>query len=229
MHPAIFIAQLALNTLGAFSDPYPKDASMKLYFSPGTCSLAPHIVLRETGTPFTLEKVDLARHVTASGADLLALSPKGQVPLLQLDDGSLLSEGPVIVQYIADQAGAHTLMPPAGTLARYRVQEWQNHLTSEVHKGFAPLFSTEFDAAAQATQKRLLRRKFEWMDSRLSDSPFLTGDDFTGADAYLFTVTNWARHVGLDIPDLRHLQAFQARVAARPAVREALRAEGLLA
>lgn len=202
---------------------------MKLYYSPGACSLAPHIALRETGTSFTLEKVDLARHVTASGADYFGITPKGQVPLLQLDDGSLLSEGPVIVQYVADRAGATALMPAAGTLARYRVQEWQNHITSEVHKGFAPLFSSEFDATAQATQKRLLRKKFEWIDSRLSDSPFLTGDDFTGADAYLFTVTNWARHVALDLADLRHVQAFQARVAARPAVREAMRAEGLLA
>lgn len=202
---------------------------MKLYFSPGACSLAPHIVLRETGTPHTLERVDLARHRTADGADFRALSPKGQVPLLQLDDGTLLSEGPVIVQYIADQAGATTLMPAAGSLARYRVMEWQNHLTSEVHKGYAPLFNPAFDEPARTLCRQLLRRKYEWLDHRLSDATFLTGEAFSAADAYLFTVTNWARHVDLDLGDLKHLQRFMANVAQRPAVRAAMRAEGLIA
>jgi len=202
---------------------------MKLYFSPGACSLVPHIVLRETGTPHTLERVDLASHRTADGADFYALSPKGQVPLLRLDDGTLLSEGPVIVQYIADQAGATTLVPAAGSLARYRVMEWQNHLTSEVHKGYAPLFNPAFDEAAKALCRQLLRKKYEWLDHQLSDTAFLTGEAFSAADAYLFTVTNWAPHVGLDLGGLQHLQRFMARVAERPAVREAMRAEGLIA
>ncbi len=202
---------------------------MKLYYSPGACSLAPHIVLRESGASFTLEKVDLAKHRTAGGSDYYGITQKGQVPLLQLDDGAVLSEGPIIVQYVADQAAAVTLMPPSGSTARYRVMEWQNYITSELHKGFAPLFSTDFDDTAKAVQKRLLRKKFEWVNSQLSDSDYLTGDDFTGADAYLFTVANWARHVALDLGDLPHLQAFMARVGERPAVREALRAEGLLA
>lgn len=202
---------------------------MKLFYAPGTCSLAPHIVLRETATPHTLEKVDLARHATAAGIDLYSLNPKGQVPLLQLDDGTLLSEGPVIAQYIADLAGASTLMPAAGSLARYRVLEWQNYITSELHKGYGPLFNPAFDDAAKTLHRQQLRKKYEWVDSRVSDSPFLTGDAFTAADAYLFTVTQWARHVFLSLTDLKHLQAFMARVAERPAVREAMRAEGLIA
>ena len=202
---------------------------MKLFFSPGACSLAPHIVLREAGLAFTLEKVDLAKHVTAGGADYYGVTQKGQVPLLQLDDGALLSEGPVITQYVADLAGRKDLAPAAGTLPRYRVMEWQNYITSELHKSFAPLFSPDFDDTAKGQHKALLRKKFEWVNSRLSDTPFLTGDGFTAADAYLFTVANWARHVALDLADLSHLQRFLARVAERPAVREAMKAEGLLA
>lgn len=202
---------------------------MKLFFSPGACSLAPHIVLRESGLAFTLEKVDLGKHVTASGADFYGITQKGQVPLLQLDDGALLSEGPVITQYIADLAGRKDLAPAAGSLPRYRVMEWQNYITSELHKSYAPLFSADFDATAKAQHKALLRKKFEWVDSRLSDSDYLTGSEFTIADAYLFTVASWARHVALDLSDLAHLQRFIARVAERPAVREAMKAEGLLA
>jgi glutathione S-transferase len=200
---------------------------MKLFFSPGACSLAPHIVLRESGLPFELEKVDTARHLSAGGADFYALNPKGQVPLLQLDEGGSLTEGPVIVQYIADRAGNTALMPAADSLARYRVMEWQNYITSELHKSFTPLFNPGFDAAAKRLHAALLRKKYEWVDSCLSDSRHLTGEDFSAADAYLFAVTNWARHVALDLGDLAHLQAFMARVAARPAVREALKAEGL--
>lgn len=201
---------------------------MKLYYAPGACSLAAHITLRETGLPFTLEKVDLAHHVTETGADYHGITPKGQVPLLQLDDGSLLSEGPVIAQYIADQSGPNTLMPAAGTLARYRVMEWQNYIASELHKSFTPLFDKAFDAAARARHGALLRKKFEWVDSRLADSGYLTGPDFSAADAYLFTVAGWGRYVALKLSDLPHLQRFLARVAARPAVQAALKAEGLL-
>ena len=202
---------------------------MKLYYSPGACSLAPHIVLCESGLPFTLVKVDTAKHLTADGADYYGITPKGQVPLLELDDGQRLSEGPVIAQYVADRAGNTTLMPAAGTLPRYRVMEWQNYITSELHKSFAPLFNPALDAAAKAVFSASLRKKFEWVDSRLSDFAHLTGDDFTVADAYLFAVAGWSKYVGLDIADLRHLQRTLKQTAERPAVQQAMRAEGLLA
>ncbi len=202
---------------------------MKLYYAPAACSLAPHIVLREAGLAFTLCKVDTARHVTPDGADFHAINPKGQVPLLELDDGSRLSEGPVIAQFIADAAGAQGLMPAAGTLARYRVMEWQNYVTSELHKSFTPLFADGLDATAKRTLAARLRKKYEWVDAQLAAGGYLNGETFSAADAYLFVVTNWAKFVQLDLGDLAHLQAFMARVAARPAVREAMRAEGLLA
>jgi glutathione S-transferase len=201
---------------------------MKLYFSPGACSLAPHIVASEAGAAVTLEKVDTGRHVTASGVDYYTINPKGQVPLLQLDDGSTLSEGPVIAQYLADQAQARGLMPAAGTTARYRVMEWQNYVTSELHKTFTPLFSPKFDAGAKAVLLGLLRQKFEWVNTKLAGKNYLTGEEFTAADAYLFTVANWAKHVKLDLSDLSNLQGFLARVAARPAVVKAMKEEGLL-
>ncbi len=201
---------------------------MKLYYSPGACSQAPHIALLESGTPHTLEKVDIGKHITQAGADYYTVNIKGQVPLLQLEDGSFLSEGPIIVQYIADKAGNTTLMPAAGSLERYRVMEWQNYVTSELHKGYSPLFSSQLDASAKKTLSAVLRKKYEWVDSRLEGKDHLTGDDFTAADAYLFVVTGWAKMVGLDLSDLSNLQAFLQRVGARPAVREALKAEGLL-
>ena len=203
---------------------------MKLYFSPGACSLAPHIVLREAGLSATLVKVDLATHRTADGADFYAVTAKGQVPLLELDDGTRLSEGPVIAQYLADSAGAVSLMPAAGTLARYRVMEWQNFVTSELHKGFTPLFDAEVNTEAKQRLASVLMKKLRWVDGQLADpagGPFLTGAGFTAADAYLFVVTGWAPHVGLDLSALPNLQRFRAAVAERPAVREAMRAEGL--
>lgn len=200
---------------------------MKLFFSPGACSLAPHILLRETGADFTLVEVDTAAKTTAGGADYLAINPKGQVPLLVLDDGQSLSEGPVIAQYIADLAGATSLMPAAGTLARYRVMEWQNHITSELHKSFTPLFNPVLPASAKDVLRPLLRKKYEWLESRLVPGGGLTAAPFTAADAYLFTVSRWAGHVGLDLSDLPALQRFMASVAERPAVRAALMAEGL--
>ena len=201
--------------------------AMKLYFSPGACSLAPHIVLREAGVAPTLVKVDLASHRTADGADFHAIAPKGQVPLLELDDGTRLSEGVVIAQFIADQAGATALMPAADTPARYRVMEWQNFITSELHKGFAPLFDAEVNAEAKQRLASVLMKKLRWVDGQLAAGPFLTGRDFTAADAYLFVVTGWAPHVGLDLSPLANLQRFRAAVAQRPAVRAALQAEGL--
>ncbi len=202
---------------------------MKLYYAPAACSLAPHIVLREAGLTFDLAKIDTARHVTADGGDFFAVNAKGQVPVLELDDGTRLTEGPVIAQYVADSAGALSLMPAAGTLARYRVMEWQNYITSELHKSFTPLFHDDVDTKAKQALAGVLRRKLAWLDGKLAGRHHLTGDAFTAADAYLFVVLGWARFVKLDIADLSNLQAFIVRVASRPAVREAMRAEGLLA
>jgi glutathione S-transferase len=202
---------------------------MKLYYSPGACSLAPHIVLREAQLPFSLVRVDLATHRTEHGVDLYTLNPKGYIPLLQLDDGQLLSEGPVIAQYISDTAQRDDLMPAAGTIDRYRVMEWQSYITSELHKSFSPLFNPAIDAPTKTLFAAALQKKFAWVSSQLRDRQYLTGDHFTAADAYLFTVSNWAKMVGLDLSDCEHLQAFNKRVAARPAVRSAMQAEGLIA
>lgn len=201
---------------------------MKLYHAPGTCSLAPHIALREAGLPFTLVKVDLKTHTLPSGEDYRHINPKGQVPALELDDGTRLTEGPVIVQFIADLAMNTSLMPASGSLDRYRVMAWQNHITAELHKSFSPLFTPDFDANAKALHRSLLRKKYEWIDKQLSPGPFLTGSAFTAADAYLFAVTRWAKYTELDLSDLGALMNFMSRVADRPAVRAAMQAEGLL-
>lgn len=203
--------------------------NLKLYFSPGACSLAPHIVLREIGADFTLAKVDTGSHRTADGQDFYAINPKGQVPLLELHDGTRLSEGPVISQFIADRANASALMPPAGSLARYRVMEWQNYITSELHKSFTPLFHAGLDVSAKKTLAAILRKKLEWVDAQLAGKSYLTGETFSAADAYLFVVLGWAKYVQLDIADLKAVNAFIARVTARPAVQAALKAEGLIA
>ncbi len=201
---------------------------MKLYFSPGACSLAPHIVLREAGLPFSLVKVDTGTHKTEHGADYYTINPKGYVPLLELDDGQRLSEGPVIAQYVSDLAQRRDLMPAPGTMERYRVMEWQSYITSELHKSFSPLFNPAFDSAAKALFADALRKKFAWVSQQLRGRQHLTGDTFTAADAYLFTVAGWAKYVGLDLSDLEHLQAFLKRVAQRPAVQEAMKAERLI-
>lgn len=210
------------------ADATPKDTMTKLYYSPGACSLSPHIVLREAGLPFQLVMASTKTKKLADGSDYLAINPKGQVPLLELDDGQRLSEGPVIVQYIADQAPASGLMPPAGTMARYRVLEWLNYITSELHKGFTPLFTPGTHEDTKASVRQKLGEKLAWVDSQLAGKHWLAGDSFTAADAYLFTVAGWGKYVAVDITPLAHLSAFMARVAARPAVQEALKAEGLL-
>lgn len=201
---------------------------MKLYYAPGACSLAPHIVLRESGTPFQLIRVDTATHTLADGSDYYAINPKGQVPVLELEDGSRLTEGPIISQYIADRAEARELMPAPGTMARYRVMEWQNYITSELHKSFSPLFGKALDAAAKKVFADGLLQKLAWVTEQIGERKFLTGDSFTAADAYLFVVASWSKYVGLDISGLPKLQAYLARVAERPAVAGALRAEGLI-
>lgn len=201
---------------------------MKLYYAPGACSLAPHIVLQECGLPFALERVDLATHKTASGADYYGINPKGYVPTLELDDGTRLTEGPVIVQYICDQAGNTELMPAAGSLARYRVMEWQCYLNSELHQGFAPLFNPAFDAAAKALFVSRLQQKFSWVSAQLRGQQYLTGDSFSAADAYLFVLSGWAPYLKLELPNTEELQGYLQRIAARPAVQKAMQSEGLL-
>lgn len=200
----------------------------KLYYSPGACSLSPHIVLREAGLPFTLVLASTKTKKLADGSDYLDINPKGQVPLLELDDGQRLSEGPAIVQYIADQAPASGLAPAFGTMARYRLMEWLNFITSELHKGFSPLFTPGFPEDAKAMARTRLLDRLRWVDTQLDGKTWLMGDTFTVADAYLFTVAGWGKYVGVDIAPLTRLSAYMGRVAARPAVQEALRAEGLL-
>ncbi len=201
---------------------------MKLYYSPGACSLSPHIVLREAGLAFDLVLASTKTKKLADGSDYLTINPKGQVPLLELDNGDRLSEGPAIVQYIADQAPASNLMPAAGTMDRYRVVEWLNFITSELHKGFSPLFSPDTPEDYKTIARTRLSARLAYVNERLEGRAYLMGDQFSVADAYLFVVSGWGQYVGVDISGLAHLVAFRARVAARPAVQEALRAEGLL-
>jgi glutathione S-transferase len=201
---------------------------MKLYYSPGACSLSPHIVLREAGLAFDLVLASTKTKKLADGSDYLAINPKGQVPVLELDNGERLSEGPAIVQYIADQVPTKHLAPAAGTWERYRLVEWLNFITSELHKGFSPLFSPDTPEDFKAIARARLSTKLTYVNERLEGRPYLLGDQFSVADAYLFVVSGWGQYVGVDINGLTQLVAFRARVAARPAVQEALRAEGLL-
>jgi glutathione S-transferase len=200
---------------------------MKLYFSPGACSLSPHIVLLEAGLPFTTDQVDLRNKTTASGADYRAINPKGYVPALELPDGSLLTEGPAIVQYLADHAPGANLIPAVGTIERYRVLEWLNFITAELHKNFGPLFNPASSEDMKKAARDNLANRFGYVARMLEGKDYLLGSQFTVADAYLFTVSNWAGHVQIPF-DWPALQAYQARVAARPAVQQALRDEGLL-
>ncbi len=200
---------------------------MKLYYSPAACSLSPHIVAREAGVPLELVKVDLKAHTLADGTDYTTINPKGSVPLLELDDGDRLSEGPAIVQYLADRNPAAGLAPAAGTMARYHLQEWLNFVTSELHKQYSPLFDAAVPAEYKETVKARLAKRLDWLSTRLAGQDYLTGAQFSVADAYLFTVLNWNRWVGLDTARWPVLEAYVARVAARPKVQEALTAEGL--
>ena len=200
---------------------------MKLYYSPGACSLSPHIVAREAGLDIELVKTDLKTKHTADGGDFTAINGKGYVPTLQLDNGQVLTEGPAIVQYLADQKPASGLVPAAGTFERYRVQEWLNFITSEVHKSFSPLFKPDTSAEAQEAAKAYLAKRFGFIDQHLAGKSYLMGDTFTVPDAYLFTVANWGQWVGVDIGQWPNVKAHHARVAARPKVQEALKAEGL--
>jgi len=201
---------------------------MKLYYSPGACSLSPHIVLRELGLPFEAVLASTKTHKLTDGTDYYTINPKGYVPLLELDDGQRLSEGPAIVQYLADLAPAKGLVAPAGTMARYRQMEWLNFISSEIHKSYSPLFNPAMPEEGKVVYRKRLRGRYEYLNQQLEGRSYLMGDAFSVADAYLFTVTKWAPSVFVDLTDLAHVQAYQKRVAARPAVQEAMKAEGLL-
>jgi len=201
---------------------------MKLFYSSGACSLSPHIVAREAGIEFSLQKVDLKTKTIAAEGDFFAINPKGYVPTLQLDDGEILTEGPTIVQYLADLKPEKGLAPPAGTMARYHLQEWLGFVNSELHKSYSPLFRPDTPAETRADRQAYLNKRYAVVEKHLAGRPYLMGDKFTVADAYLFTVTNWAAKVKLDLSPFPNLRAFQERVAARPAVKAAMQEEGLL-
>jgi glutathione S-transferase len=201
---------------------------MKLYYAPGACSLSPHIVLRESGLPFDLEQVDNKEKKTKSGQNFWDVNPKGQVPVLELDEGGRLTEGPVIVQFLADKKPGSGLAPACGTPERYRVQEWLNFTTSELHKSFGPIFRPTTPEEYKKISKENLGKRFDWLDKQLADRQYLMGDKFTIADAYLFTVLRWSPRIEIDLGRWPNLKAYVDRVAARPKVREALQAEGLV-
>ena len=201
---------------------------MKLFYSPGACSLSPHIALREAGLAFQAVKAPTKTHQLDDGTDYYTINPLGYVPLLELDDGTRLTEGPAIVQYIADQAPLKNLAPANGTLARYRLQSLLNFVGTELHKGYSPLFNPATPDAYKAIARDKLVSRYQWVDDQLAGKDYLTGEHFSVADGYLFTVTNWASKVGVDLSAYANVAAFMARVAARPAVQEALKAEGLV-
>jgi glutathione S-transferase len=200
---------------------------MKLYFAPGACSLSPDIVLREAGLNFELEQVDLRTKKTKSGADFLKVNPKGQVPVLVTDDGKTLTEGPAIVQYIADQKPEAKLAPPCGSFDRSRLQEWLNFITSELHKSFSPLFAPNTPEEYKPIVKENLAKRFSVLDAHFADNQYLMGSRFTVADAYAFVVIGWAKPMKIDLAKWKNLTAYLDRIAARPKVKEAMRAEGL--
>ncbi len=201
---------------------------MKLYYSPGACSLSPHIVLEETGLKYQAIKTDLKSKQTEHGADFKATNPLGYVPALALEDGSLMTEGPAIVQYLADQVPAKKLAPANGHKDRYKLQSWLNFVSSEVHKGFSPLFNPAMPDAAKTIVKERLTTRFAHLEKHFTSHQYLMGADYSVADAYLFTVLNWAKPTGMDLAPYSHLVAYHQRVAARPAVQAAMKAEGLL-
>ncbi|QNP40845.1 glutathione transferase GstA [Lysobacter solisilvae (ex Woo and Kim 2020)] len=201
---------------------------MKLYYSPGACSLSPHIVARELGIDLQLEKVDTKAKQTETGRDFLQINPKGYVPTLQLDNGDVLTEGTAIVQYLADRKPEAKLAPANGTFERSRLQETLGYISTELHKTYSPLFNPTLPAEVRQERKDYLRKRYGLLEQTLAKQPYLLGDDFTVADAYLFTVTNWAGFVDLDLSEFKALNEFQQRVASRPATQAALEAEGLI-
>lgn len=201
---------------------------MKLYYSAGACSLSPHIALYEAGLSFEAISAPTKTHLLPDGTDFYTINPLGYVPVLELDDGRRLREGPAIVQYIADQVPGKHLAPDNGTFERYKLQEWLTFIGTEIHKTFSPLFNPAAAVETKTSSLNQLKKRFTWLDGELAGKQFLMGDTFTVADGYLFTVTNWAKYVGLDLSELANLQAYSARIASRPAVLAAMKAEGLL-
>ncbi len=201
---------------------------MKLYYAPGACSLSPHIVAREAGLPFELKKVDNKNKTVEGGGDYWKVNPRGYVPALELDNGQILTEGPAIVQYLADQKPESGLAPKNGSMERYRVQEWLNFITSEIHKQFTPLFKPNTPDDYKPIAKQNIENRLDWLDKQLAGKDYLMGKTFTVADAYLFVVLNWTKFKDIDLNRWSNLAAFQKRVASRPKVKEALQAEGLM-
>lgn len=201
---------------------------MKLYYSPGACSLSVHIALREASLAFELVRVNTKTHKLEDDTDFYSINPKGYVPLLEFDNGERLSEAAAILQYIADQAPAKNLAPANGTMGRYRLQEWLNFTSSEIHKAYGVLFNPASSEEARTAARPRIISRLRLVEPQLADKPFLLGEHFSVADAYLFTVLNWSKWVGVDLSGLPNLVAFSERVAARPAVQEAMKAEGLV-
>ncbi len=199
---------------------------MKLYYAPGACSLSPHIVLRETGLPFTIEQVDLATKETAGGEDYYIVNTKGSVPALMLDDGEVLTEGAAILQYLADLVPEKQLAPKAGTMDRYRLMEALNYIATELHKSFVPIFNPAYEGAKGAAKNKLTA-EFDYVDRQLSQKPYWMGEQFTVADAYLFTVSCWIEAAGLDITQWKALDQYRQKIASRPTVKEVLAEEGM--
>jgi glutathione S-transferase len=201
---------------------------MKLYYSPGACSLASHIALYETGLPFETDQIIKTTKMTVGGENFMHLNPKGYVPAIKLKDGSVLTEGAAVLQYIADQKPDSGLAPKAGTMERYRLQEWLTFISSEIHKSFSPMFNKDATEDVKTISRNNLTRRLGYVETRLANKPYLMGDHFTVADAYLFVVTRWSDHAGLDLSPFPKIREYMARVAARPAVQAAMKAEGLM-
>lgn len=201
---------------------------MKLYYAPGVCSLSPHIILRETNTPFSLVKTDIRAKTSEDGSNFFEVNPMGYVPALMLDDGTILTEGPAIVQYIADTAGATELAPANGTLARYKMQSWLNFVATEIHKTFSPMFNPKMPEEGKAAMKERLNDRIKVVDKHLAANDYLMGKAFTLPDAYLFAVLQWTPRVNVDLAPYPNVVAYLARIRARPAVEAAMRAEGLI-
>lgn len=201
---------------------------MKLFYTPGACSLSPHIALLEAGLPFSLSKVDLKNKTLESGDDFNGINGKGQVPVLELDDGNRLTEGPAIVQYIADQKPAAGLAPAAGTIERYKLQEWLNFITSELHKGLGSMFNPAQTPEWKEAVKTTLGKRLDWLSTQMAGKQYLMGDKFSVADGYLFTILSWAKPLGFDLSKWPVVEQYLGRVGARPKVVEAMKAEGLV-
>ena len=200
---------------------------MKLFYKPGACSLASHITLRESGKDFTLDGVDLMKKRLENGDDFFAVNPKGQVPALLLDDGTLLTESVAIMQYLADSVPDRQLLAPVSSISRYKTLEWLNYIATELHKGFTPLFRPDTPEEYKPTVRALLEKKMQYVDAALKEGQWICGSRFTIADAYLFTVLRWAYAVKLNMDGLENIAAYMKRMAERPGVAAALKAEGI--